>query len=110
MTELRYRSFVDVDDLALDECTIHAAVKDGAPCGWHLWFLVAREDNGQPEVFRVPIIPGGSFNENGPAGKSWGFTALGGGAWQVSPSIHYVGIWHQTPKVVGVPAGERWQP
>jgi hypothetical protein len=107
MTELRYRADVRVDDLAIGECTIHSA-SDGRHRWWHLVFLVAREDNGQPEFLRVPVIPGGAFDEHGPGGRSWGLTSLGGGAWQVSPSIDFGGVWHQTPKIVGVPTGERW--
>jgi hypothetical protein len=85
---LAYRSKVMVEDLALNECTIHRAV---APTPgvffWNLWFYVARETDGVPEAFVVPVNPGGSYTENGPGGRTWGFTRTGPTTWQVSPSI-----------------------
>jgi len=124
MTDLNYRSFVLVDDLQVGECTIHAA-SDGARRWWQLWFYVARETDGVPEAFVVPVFPNGSYHEDGAGGRTWGFTAAGQGLWQVSPSINVVqdgdakaihagqhptlpSLWHQTPRVVGVPDGERW--
>ena len=122
MSELRYRSFVDVNDLAVGECTIR---RTGDPPNgtrwWNLWFRVNRETDGQPDDFVVPVNPGGTYNEAGPGGKTWGFTLVEAGAWQVSPSINVLNtrelhpgahdapsLWHQTPKVVGVPEGEAW--
>jgi hypothetical protein len=120
--DLVYRSFVEVDSLVVDECTIHASV-DGRRRFWHLWLRVLRADNGQPDTFCVPVAPLGPFNEHGPGGRTWGFGPLSDtGVWQVSPSINVlatkeiipghhpteVSIWHETPRVVGVPEGERW--
>jgi hypothetical protein len=125
---LRYKSGVMVEELAIGDCCIHrVSGSDGKPAYWHLWFYVAREDNGAPETFAVPIIPRGAYTETGPGGRSWGFTDQGGGTWQISPSInvvnldatghevvagpnaHQQSIWHQTPAVIGVPTGEPWQ-
>src|SRR5271166_6733368 len=120
---LHYRPGAMADELLLGECTIrplrHA---DGALAGWGLWFNVTRDD-GVEELFRVPVIPRGQFNENGPGGKSWGLNETRAGIWQISPSIHYteerpsedgqpqriVDVWHKTPEIIGVPDGEPWQ-
>lgn len=118
---LRYRSFAEIDSLELNECTVHAC-SDGAHRWWNLWFRVARETDGQPDTFVVPIAPGKGFSEID-GRKTWGFAARGTvGEWQVSPSINVLetrevhtgahesvgSLWHQTPKVVDVPDGERW--
>ena len=122
MTTLFYRSNVHVDELELGECTMHRAGEDGKGTWWLLWFRVLREDNGQPANFAVPMNPGGSWIENGPGGKTWGFARSSPGIWQVSPSINALASselhpgehpdqasqWHQTPMVIGVPDGERW--
>src|ERR1700691_5122469 len=121
MTALVYRSCVLIEDLQLGECTIHRC-----GTGWNLWFYVTRETDGVPEDFVVPVNPGGGYIENGPLGRTWGFTKSGSGVWQVSPSINVLddagaravqagahpttpSLWHQTPSVVGVPDGEPWQ-
>jgi len=117
---LHYRSFVDVDDLALNECTVHAAQHDGARW-WHLWFHVARDSDGQPDTFVVPVNPGGPFRPDGPGGKTWSLRRSGPDTWQISPSINVLdtrevhpgfhsslSLWHQTPTIVGVPGSERW--
>jgi hypothetical protein len=117
---LRYRHFVDVDSLALNECTVHAC-SDGVHRWWQLWFHVARETDGQLEAFVVPIAPGGSYAEID-GRKTWGLAALGDGVWQVSPSINVTkerethpgvwekcgSLWHQTPKIIEVPDGVQW--
>ncbi len=121
MSELRYRSFVDVSDLAVGECTIHRAGNSTGARWWNLWLRVNRETDGQPDDFLVPVQPNGSFVEAGPGGKTWGLARAELGAWQVSPSINVLGtrelhpgahdapsLWHQTPKIVGVPEGEAW--
>jgi hypothetical protein len=125
--DLVYRSFVNVEALTLNECTIHAASEAPDKRWWQLWFFVARETDGQAEAFVVPVAPGGLYNEHGPGDRrTWGFTDVGGGAWQIDPSIDVVqdadatlihpgphptlpSLWHQTPRVVGVPTNERWQ-
>ena len=121
---LKYRSFVMVEELAIDECTIHHATKGDAKF-LNFWFYVNRDSDGQPEVFCVPVIPNGSYTENGLGGRSWGLTRSGDG-WQISPSIdvytdadakavragqprHEASLWHNTPRVVDVPDGEAWQ-
>lgn len=122
MSELRYRSFVDVEDLEVGECTMHRCLNGNGPAEyWHLWCRVLREDNGQSLDFCVPVNPGGAFDENGIGGKTWGLTRAGDGRWQFSPSINVLAdrqlhpgphdapsMWHQTPAVVGVPDGEAW--
>ncbi len=117
-----YRSFVEVGDLAIDECTIH-------PCAggsWNLWFRVVREIDGVDEDYVVAVNPGGVFAESGQAGRrTWGLTKTTEGIWQISPSINILvdsrdphpgahptsaSAWHQTPAIVGVPSGEKWMP
>lgn len=106
--DLTYRSFVDPDDLLLNECTIRRVTKDGQAVGWGLWFVVARVDNGRLELFRVTVSPYGPFVDNR-SWKTWGLNPAGSGMWQISPSINYGDtVWHQTPRIVGVPAGEQW--
>jgi hypothetical protein len=121
MSELRYRSSVDVEALAIDECTIHGAGNDGGARWWNLWLCVNRETDGVADYFVVPVLPNGAFTESGPGGKTWGLSRAEPGAWQVSPSINVLNtgavhpgehaapsLWHQTPKIVGVPEGEAW--
>jgi len=121
MTELRYRSFVEVDELAVGECTIKTCIA-GTTRFWHMWGHVLR-DSGEPLTFVVPINPNGDFNPQGPGGKTWGLKRSGLNRWQISPSINvlassgeaYPGyhpersLWHQTPALVNVPDLERWQ-
>lgn len=123
MTTLIYRANVHVDELELGECTMHRASNgSGSASWWLLWFRVNREDTGKPADFAVPMNPGGAWIENGPGGKTWGFTRSSPSVWQVSPSINVLGSgelhpgehaslpsqWHQTPTVIGVPDGEHW--
>ena len=126
--DLRYRSFVDIDALALNECTVHSA-NDGTRRWWQLWLRVARDSDGIADTFVVPIAPGSGYAESGPSGrKTWGFFhvegAVGSGnlTWAITPSIDVPdtrephpgphptlpSLWHRTPRVVGVPDGERW--
>lgn len=121
---LTYRSNVMVEDLAPGECTVHRAADSNGKRWWLLWFYVRRDDDAVLEDFAVAIEPGGVPREDGPGGRSWGLTDSGGGVWQIAPSINVLGgpsrrviqgpadgsIWHHTPSIVGVPAGERWQP
>ena len=122
---LKYRPFVMIDDLSVDECTIHRS-RSVEATWWNLWLHVLRDTDSQSEIVCVPVIPNGSYTENGPGGKSWGLTRTEDGVWQISPSInvfsdenakrirgglprHDQSIWHHTPKIVGVPSGESWQ-
>lgn len=121
MTELRYRSFVEVDELAVDECTIKTCVA-GSVRYWHMWAHVL-DKNGQPMTFCVHVAPNGDFNEKGPGGRTWGLKRSGLGRWQIAPSINVLeseethpghhlterSRWHQTPALVNVPDLERWQ-
>lgn len=114
-----------VEDLALNECVIRPATNRDGARWWHLWFYVARETDGVPEAFEVPVSPGGAYTENGPGGRTWGLTMTSPGIWQISPSIkvlndedartYHAGgeptgkdLWHQTPRLVNVPATEPW--
>lgn len=121
MSELRYRSAVDVDALAIGECTIRRVNNASGANWWNLWFCVNRETDGVADYFVVPVLPGGTFTESGPGGKTWGLSRAEAGAWQVSPSINVLNtgeahpgaheapsLWHQTPKIVDVPEGESW--
>jgi hypothetical protein len=121
--DLTYRSGAGVEDLQLNECVMRTAVlADGTTRFWHLWFLVARATDNQPEAFCVPMAPNGPYTENGPGGRTWGLGPAGPGRWQVSPSINVlvtreahpgekpdeVSLWHQTPAIIGVPTDEPW--
>ena len=121
MTALRYRSNVSVDDLQIDECTIHRAGTEAGPRWWLLWFRVNHETDGHPFDIAVPINPNGGFIGDGPGGKTWGLTQSGPDTWQIAPSINVLpggeihegsagaSQWHQTPALVDVPLGEAWQ-
>jgi hypothetical protein len=123
--DLHYRSFVNIEDLQLGECTIHRASSPDGKRWWNLWFYVARDTDGQPEAFVVPVMPNGSYTESGPGGRSWGLARTGDSTWQVSPSINVLddasaravvaglaptgrSLWHQTPGIVDVPSTEAW--
>jgi hypothetical protein len=121
MSTLQYKSNADIDDLVVGTCTMRRVTTSAGARYWNLWFCVNRETDGQPDIFVVPINPNGSYIENGLGGKTWGLTATEPGTWQVSPSINVLNtreahpgvhvlpsLWHQTPAVVGVPAGEPW--
>lgn len=121
MTTLQYKPHAQIEDLAIGECTVHRASGSSGARWWLLWFHVLRDSDGQPEVFCVPVAPGGAFTESGAGGRTWGLSALGGGAWQVSPSVNvlddrdavtgshsFPSLWHQTPQIVGVPDSESW--
>jgi len=121
---LHYRAHAQVEDLGVNECTIHRASGSTAARWWQLWFRVARETDGVVEDFAVPVEPNGAYREDGPGGKTWGLSRAGAGVWQISPSIDVKedsrdahgpnehpgqSAWHQTPAIVDVPEGERWQ-
>ena len=87
MSTLTYRPSVLVEELAVGECTMHPVSCERGRF-WHLWFRVLRDTDGQPDVFCVPMNPGGKFQPDGVGGKTWGLTSCGSGTWQVSPSIN----------------------
>lgn len=59
MTTLSYRSFVQVDDLAINECTIRRAT-DGWSRWWQLWCSVPHASDGHAELLGVAVIVNGS--------------------------------------------------
>jgi hypothetical protein len=109
-----------IEDLAVDECTIHRA--SGATAGrwWQLWFHVRRFTDQQPDVFCVPVNPLGDFRV-GPGGKTWGLVPTSQrDVWRVTPSINVLAsgdaieqpgatsLWHETPDIAGVGPDEAW--
>jgi len=130
MSALTYRSHALIEDLAVNECTVHRASGSGSARWWQLWFNVLRDSDGQPEVFCVPVNPGGAYTENGAGGRTWGLSkpqastfehAPGTSNWMVSPSINVLNdgdavdgthahpsLWHQTPELLNVPDDEAW--
>ena len=119
---LQYKSHALIEDLVLGECTIHRAASASGRW-WILWFYVARETDGRPEDFAIPVNPNGSYVENGPGGRTWGLNRSEAGVWSISPSINventdartvHAGdhpvpsLWHQTPDIVYVPENEPW--
>jgi hypothetical protein len=120
MTELRYRSFVEPDDLEVDECTIKTCLSETGVRYWHMW---VRTVGTKPLVFCVPVAPNVVGASTGPGGKTWGLCRSGLNRWQISPSINVLyteeihpghhpteeSMWHQTPALVEVPDLERWQ-
>lgn len=117
--DLQYRSFAEVDDLHVGECTMHRAT-DGTTRWWQLWMRVV-DAHGAEDTFVVPMAPRGVYGEID-SRKTWGLASVGGGTWQVSPSINVLdtrdvhpgehptlgSLWHETPRIVGVPEGESW--
>lgn len=111
---------IAIDGLTLGECVVRWTGKNDLR--WPmLWFCVARETDGVPDTFVVPVNLGGDYIENGPGGRTWSFVKTAPGVWRVSPSINVLvsrdtvagahaeqSIWHQTPTVVGVPEPEPW--
>jgi hypothetical protein len=125
---LIYRSRVEIDDLAIGECTIRRCSNSNAARWWQLWFHAVRDTDGQPEWFSVPVQIG-NYIENGPGGKTWGLSlpvatqhdVPGTNVWAISPSINALdnrhatagshsnqSIWHHTPEIIGVPIDEKW--
>lgn len=127
---LKYRPHAQIDDLAINEATVHRASGAGPARWWVLWFVALRDTDGQPETFCVPINPEGPFVEQGPGGRTWSISCPAGTMqakadgthnWQISPSINVLddlgavagthlrpSIWHHTPEIVGVPDSESW--
>lgn len=123
MTVLRYRSFVDVEELAVGECTVHRC-SNGQARWWLLCASVAAETDGHTMLIAVPVAPNGHYTDSGPGGKTWALTRVAAARWQVAPSINVLdlpdrplhpgphptasSLWHQTPLVVGVDDAETW--
>lgn len=128
MTILYYRSNVCVDDLAIDQCTVHRCGNSAGERWWGLWFRVKREDTGGEATVLVPIAPNGTYDPGGPGGKTWGLTRttepdkFDECSWQIAPSVNVLAgtddlhagehaapsQWHQTPLIVEVPDTEAW--
>ena len=118
--DLVYLAAAQLGDLDLDTCTIRRARGPEGRAWWQLWAWVQRGDTGEPFYVAVPVNPSGPYLEVGPSGrKTWGLSRVSEADWQVSPSIDVLGDrlpdgtrgpspWHETPRIVGVPAGERW--
>ena len=85
-------------------------------------FAFVRTTDGKMEARSIPVVPHGDSCSTS-VGPGWGLKPLGGGCWQVSPSIRCldrepdpqdpskdrdVEVWHHVPVVVGVPDGEPW--
>lgn len=125
--DLVYRAADSIEDLELGECTVRASAADGRRW-WQLWTWV-QGVFGEPGYVAVPVTPGGDYAEIGPSGRrTWGLRHVIDNVWQVNPSIDVrayvdaggrecakdapgareVSWWHQTPRLVGVPEGERW--
>lgn len=104
---LTYKPHAMIEDLGLNECTVHRASGSAAARWWLLWFRVLREIDVAPAVFCVPVSPilssptptptegltdpkfNPSVAENGPGGRTWRLTrTLCQGVWQIDPSIN----------------------
>ncbi len=118
---LTYRVAERIGDLALGECVVRDSRDKLGRSWWQLWAWVLRADTGVPLYVGVPVNPNGPYLERtGPSGRrTWGLSRVGEREWQVSPSIDVLGaergdgtrepsLWHETPRIVGVPASERW--
>jgi hypothetical protein len=130
--DLRYVGYhVEPEDLKVNECTIRpTCVLNGNGVYPRLWFRVLDDEGQALDMLGVALAVNGSFAENGPGGRTWGFTRSSVGVWIVTPSINVLphprspgeilihsgehpeiktSSWHHTPSVVGVPDGEPWQ-
>lgn len=118
--DLTYRVADRIGELALGECTIRRARDTEGRAWWQLWAWVRRTDCGEPFYVAAPVNVGGPYLEVGPSGrKTWGLTRVGEHEWQLHPSLDVLGaerpdgtrepsLWHETPRLVGVPPTERW--
>lgn len=117
--DLTYRTGC-IGDLQLGECTVRGAHDGGGRRWWMLWAWVRRNDTGEPFYVAVPVNPSGPDEEVGRSGRrTWSLARVDATTWRVSPSVDVVGnlrpdgtrepsLWHQTPRVVGVPETEPW--
>lgn len=119
--DFRYRAFVDVDDLAVGDCTVHRAA-GGNGRWWQLWFVVDVPTRGRLAV-AVPVNPGGDYTPIGPGGKTWGLARTSkSGVWHVKPSVNVlvsgtphpgllggmVSLWHDWVRLSGVGEADTW--
>ena len=58
MSVLNYKEVEDQGGLQLGECVARRATHEGAAY-WNLWFVVARTDNNEPMLSRVPFVADG---------------------------------------------------
>jgi hypothetical protein len=125
-TTFSYVSHARIEDLQLNECTVHRASNSSGARWWLLWFCVECETDCLHEVFCVPVAPRQQFTESGPGGRTWGLSEVGQSVsgvcnWAVSPSINVLddratvagehdspSLWHQTPTILNVPDTEPW--
>jgi hypothetical protein len=112
VSTLRYVSGARHEALRPGECTIKGAGERA-----QLHFCYTRTTDGKMEARIIPVRIGA------PGPGYWGLTHVGVGEWQVNPSIQCLDttdgpdgtarieyeVWHQTPRIVGVPDGEEWQ-
>lgn len=130
MSILNYKAHQRIEELSLNECTMHRASGSDAKRWWQLWFNILRDSDGQPEILCVPVNPNGGYTDNGPGGRTWGLMRPAASAhqaepgtsnWIVSPSINvldsrdavagthqFPSLWHQTPEILNVPDSETW--
>ena len=123
MVTFQYRSFVEVDGLAVNECTIHRASDPSDASNarwWNLWVRVRRND-GVEDVFVIAVAPRGQYQDI-PGRRTWGLMEIANGSWQVAPSINVlvslrvvpghepqeVSLWHENVVMEGVPVAEVW--
>jgi hypothetical protein len=127
-TDLVYKPHSLIEDLKINECTIHRAGDGKGARWWNLWFYVKLDDVNVLRDFVVAVNPGGNYSEHGPAGRTWGFVKTQPGVWLITPSINihqpdgygietkpgaapFRSLWHHTPRILGVPdKGEPWMP
>lgn len=101
--------------LAIGECCIFNHAAAGHPPVWIMAWRFTRTTDGKPEVRHLPVNPNGDHV----LGGAWGLRPLGGGRWQIAPSIRCleqrgdapgeeIETWHETPVIEGVPDDEPW--
>jgi len=120
---LQYRGLIDVDALNVGDCTMHRAGDGAGRSWWLLWFRVIPDAGGEALCAAVPVNPRGTYDADGPGGKTWALQpATREGAWNVVPSINVLtsgtvhdgehptetSIWHHNVVIEGVPDLEPW--
>jgi hypothetical protein len=118
--DLVYRVTDSLGELGLGEAAVRATRAANGLTWWQFWTWVRRVDTGEPFYVSVPVSPRGPYQEVGVSGRrTWGLVEVDAATWQVTPSIDVVGdrrpdgnrgpsLWHETVRLVGVPAGEPW--
>ena len=77
MSILNYKAHQKIEELSLNECTMHRASGSDAKRWWQLSFSILRDSDGQPEILCVPVNPNGGYTDNGPGGQHLGAHASG---------------------------------